>query len=567
MHRQQTYLSPELVPRLAAIDVGTNSLRLIIAEGLRDGKYRVLDDEKETTRLGRNLAASGFLDPTAVEASLAALRRMKQIADGFQVQRLRAIATCAVREAQDGPAFCRRVREEIGIDIEVVDAREEARLAFTSVAANFDLAGKRVAVADMGGGSTEIVLASDQLIEDVYTTPLGAVRLTEQFGSAQQLTLDDFVRLQSGVERLLRKHTPPKPLFRPHLLIGSGGTFTALATMLMAAKGQSGLPIRGYAVSRADLRHLLERLRKLTPKARRGVPGLSPDRADIIVAGLTVIDSLMQHFELNTLQVHDGGVRDGLLRSLVREWSGTPGQAPVERAAAVEHFAARCGVDLGHCRHVARLAGSLFEQLLARVDMPPSDRSLLETAALLQDVGYLIDYEQHHKHSYHLILNSHLPDFQPRELELVANVARYHRGSRPKKKHAAFARLKPEDRRRVRRLAAILRLAGGFDRSHSQQVQGLVLSGEGDQLVVRVVAEALPEVDLWGARRRAAIFEREFESRLEIEWQPWEPTPSASGETDDPALGATRPAVEHPAPPASRPAKPNGQLTAAQQGS
>ncbi len=527
--RQQTYLSPDLVPRLAAVDIGTNSLRLIIAEGLRGGNYRVLDDEKATTRLGRNLDATGVLDPPAVEASLLALRRMKQIADGYQVQSLKAIATCAVREAQDGPQFCRRVADEVGIPIEVVDARQEGRLAFLSVARAFDLTDKRVIVADIGGGSTEIVLASGSIVEEIYTTPLGAVRLAEQFLTAQSLSSDDFGRLLLGTERMLRRHTPPKPLFVPHLLIGSGGTFTTLAAMVMAARGQSA-PVRGFQVSRAEVRHLLDRLRKMSPKARRGVSGLSPERADIIVAGLAIIDCLMQRFEVNSLQVHDGGVRDGLLLSMVQESGGVAAPVPADREAGVEQFAVRCGVDLVHCRHVAHLAARLFDQLAPRYDMPPADRALVRAAALLQDVGYLIDYEQHHKHSYHLILNSHLADFTPSELEIVAQVARYHRGSRPKKKHPQFAALGKDDRRRVRRLAAIVRLAGGFDRSHSQMVSDVQVCEHSDRLEFWPVSAALPEVDLWGARRRAEILQRELKTPITIQWQPPEPAAKADGQ-------------------------------------
>jgi exopolyphosphatase/guanosine-5'-triphosphate,3'-diphosphate pyrophosphatase len=518
---QQTILSPELSHRLAAIDIGTNSIRLIIVEALRDGKYRILDEERENVRLGRRLGSTGRLDPDAIAASLAALRRMKQIAAGFQVRELRAIATCAVREAEDGPDFVRQAAAE-GIDVEVIPADEEARLAFLSVARSFDLEGKNVAVADIGGGSLEVVLASGDVIETMYSSPLGAVRLTETLADNQgPISGEEMERLSRKIDRVLHK-TIRKPPLLPHLVIGSGGTFTSLAEMVMASRRQVGLPVRGYEVSQADVHHLLERLRKLPVKARRSVPGMTPDRADIIVAGLAVIDGLMRRFQLNHLQCHDRGVRDGLILSMMEGAPGAAAPASMhpDRQAAVERFARACEVDQEHSRQVARLAGQMYAQLADAFSLPPEDRELVETAARLQDVGYLINYDQHHKHSYHLILNSRLSGFRPRELELVANVARYHRGSRPKRKHRNFRQLKPDDQRRVRRLAAILRVAGGLDRSHTQQILSVVVHRAAGGVELRAVSDEFPEVDLWGARRRAELFERAFDAPLAVSWQP-----------------------------------------------
>ncbi len=518
MEEKQFFLSPDLTHRLAAIDVGTNSLRLIIAEALRGGDYRILDEEKATTRLGKGLAASGKLNPDAVEQSLESLRRMKQIADGFQVRELRAIGTCAVREASDGQEFRRRVKEEAGLDLVIISAEEEARLAFFSVARNFNLEGKNVAVADIGGGSTEIILASGNFIEALCTTPLGAVRD------------DRTVRRRPAAERRAVRRAAAKRstascgdstrdvLLEPHQLIGSGGTFTTLAEIVMAGKGQTGLPLRGCEITRAEVRHLLDRLRKMTPEARRSLPGLSPDRADIIVAGVAIIDRLMRHFNLNRVIIHDRGVRDGLLLTMIDRSLGSSSDNVHDREAAVERFAARCDSDPVHGKQIARLAGLIYSQLIDRFGLDPHDRTLLETAARLQDVGYLINYEDHHKHSYYLILNSRLAGFQPQELELIANIARYHRGAEPKKKHDNFSQLSPRDQIRVRRLSSILRLAGGLDRSNSQQVRSVAVLPNGGRLTLQVIADELPEVDIWTAQRRSSSFEKAFGVDLEIEW-------------------------------------------------
>ncbi len=518
---KQIFLSPDLASRLAAIDIGSNSVRMIVAEALRGGTYRILEEEREPTRLGRSVAA-GLLDDESVARSIQALKSFRQIASGYQVANLRTIATCAVREARNGPEFCRRVREEVGLEVEVISGEREARLAFTSVQHAFDLSGRNTIVADIGGGSTEIVFATGNLIESIFSTPLGAVRLTEQFALGDCCDAPEAAR---GLERLddeiaavLKKQTT-KPLFAPHLLVGCGGTFTTLAELVMATRRESNVPVAGYTVSHAEVRHLLDRLRKMPLRARRSMPGMTPDRADIIVAGLSIIDALLKRFHVNTLAVHTRGVRDGLLREMIEEAAvASGGDEPAFRDAAIERLAAACSGEVEHGRTVAALAGRIFEQLATPLDLPAGDRLLLECAARLQDVGYVINYDQHHKHSYHLIRNSRLPGLRPHDLELIANVARYHRGALPKKKHENLSRLAADDQRRVQRLAAILRIAGGLDRSRSQQVRDVLASVDDGRAVLEVVADQEPQVDIWGAERRTDLFEKVFGMKVDVRW-------------------------------------------------
>jgi exopolyphosphatase/guanosine-5'-triphosphate,3'-diphosphate pyrophosphatase len=319
----------------------------------------------------------GFAE-RACKLTLAALRRFKQIAAGYQVDELRTIATCAVREAVNGPEFCQRVKDEVGIDVEVISPDQEAHLAFYSVQRAFDLNGKNAVVADIGGGSTEIVLASGNVIESIATTPLGAVRLTEIYGNGPGLAGKDYQRMIETIDRTLKKQVR-RAMFPPHLLIGSGGTFTSMAEMMMASRRQVGLPTRGYLLSRAEVSHLLDRLRKMPLKARRQVPGLAPDRADIIVAGIAVVDRLMRHFKVNLLQIHSRGVRDGLLLTMIDKNLGAPSTDPVSRDASIDRFAAACSgeQELAHGKQVARLAGRIFDQLAEPFGLNPDDRPLL----------------------------------------------------------------------------------------------------------------------------------------------------------------------------------------------
>ena len=229
---------------------------------------------------------------------------------------------------------------------------------------------------DIGGGSTEIVLAYGNLVEAIYTTQLGAVRFSEMYGNGPGMAGEDFQQMTDSIDRHLRKHTK-NPVFVPHILFGSGGTFTSLASMVMAAKSQSNLPIRGYQVTRAEVRHLLERLRKLPLRDRIAVPGLSADRVDIIVAGLAIIDRVMDRLQVNLLQVHNRGVRDGLLLTMIDQSLGAGTSANQhDREAAIERLAANAGGELDHGRHVARMAGLIFSQLVDIFELDANRSSL-----------------------------------------------------------------------------------------------------------------------------------------------------------------------------------------------
>ena len=518
---KQIFLSADMACRLAAIDIGSNSVRLLVAEALRGGTYRILDEEREPTRLGRSVSEKGQLDDESMERTITALQTFKQIAAGYQATSLRTIATCAVREARNGPEFCRRVREQVGLEVEVISGDREARLAFSSVQNAFDLSGKNVIVADIGGGSTEVVFATGDLIESIFSTPLGAVRLTEQFALGEGAVVEtfqrDIARMEEEIALCLKKRTT-RPLFAPHFLVGCGGTFTTLAELMMATKKEGDVPVAGYKVSHAEVRHLLDRLLKMPLRSRRSMAGMTPDRADIILAGLSIIDSLMKRFRVNTLMIHTRGVRDGLVREMIDDAVGTTVDDPAHRDAAIERLAAACSGELEHGRTVSLLAGRIYQQLAAPFELASGDKLLLECAARLQDVGYVINYDQHHKHSYHLIRNSRLPGIRAHDLELIANVARYHRGAHPKRKHENLARLSLEDQSRVQRMAAILRLAGGLDRSRSQQVRDVLVRSEHDRVFIDVVADQEPLVDIWGAERRTDLFEKVFDLPVTIQW-------------------------------------------------
>jgi len=511
---------PSTFPRLAAIDIGTNSIRLVVAEVQPDGTYRVLDEDREMTRLGRGLYRDGRLGDSPMQQSLQALGRMKAIADGFGVAELRAIATAAVREAANGRDFVSEAWRRHRVRLEVVPAEEEARLAFRSVTRHYDLADQLTAIVDIGGGSTEVILAAGGLVEQVVSLPLGAVRLAERYCKSDPLKEKHWKALRRAIDQTIEEGIG-KPPFAADVMIGSGGTFTNLAEMAQAERDGKVTGARDYQLSCAEVTRLLARLRETPLDARRQIPGLNPQRADIIVAGVAVIARLTRWLGSQRVLVNDRGVRDGVLLSMIDDLTGVapPSRTqPPDRLELARRFARKCRSNERHCEQVARLAVEIFEALRDAYALPPAGADMLRAAALLHDIGYLINHERHHKHAYHLIMHGDLRGFSAREIELIANVARYHRRAFPKKSHTNFARLDRGERRLVRRLAGILRVADGLDRTHGQAITR-VRCRMGDGWVrVHAVAARDPAIELEDAKRKAALFEQAFGGDLDLVW-------------------------------------------------
>ena len=505
--------------RLGAIDIGTNSIRLVVAAVDADGRYRVLEEEREMTRLGHGLFARGRLLSEPIERSLAALAKMKTIAKGFEVAELRAVATSAVREATNGRAFCQEVRRRCGLRVEIISGEEEAQLALRSALYHFDLSGRSVAIVDIGGGSMEVTLTAGAVVDEVWTLPLGAVRLTERYGGDDALSPKRWRRLRRGIDRVLDAQLR-KPPFHPEIMIGSGGTFTNLAQMVQLEREGDPRTVQGYAMSRADVVHLLHRLRATTLAERREIGGLNPKRADIIVAGAAAVSRLAKRLDTQQILVNTGGLRDGLLLAMIADHmrDTAEGSRRPYRLDSARAFARQCRSSERHCEHVAHLATQLFDGLAARFALPQEGRELLEAAALLHDIGYVINHAKHHKHAYHLILHGDLLGFTQRELEVVACVARYHRKAYPSKRHGAFARLERSDRRLVRRLAGILRVADGLDRTHTQRISGATCAVHRGFVELTVQARTDPRVEIWDAERKSGLFERAFKMEPRFAW-------------------------------------------------
>lgn len=500
--------------RLAAIDIGTNSIRCIVVEAASGDQFRVLDDEKASVRIGRNLGKGGKISPDAWGRAMETLVRMKQIADGYGVEIVEAVATSALRRAANGEAFIRELEARTGVKATVISGEEEARLVALSVLHNFDLEAMRYAMMDLGGGSLEIVTALGSHIEEFYSLELGAVTLTESYLHHDPVTREDFRKLLKLVRSALRDAFEGEEM-NAQCLVGSGGTVTSLASMIMAMRREGYDSVHGYEVLRSDIVHLLAMLLRKNLKERKEIPGLNPDRADIIIAGVTVIDELMRFFGANVLKVNERGIREGLILDRLRKHDLVRGNVRRRdwRSVALE-FARSCLVDEEHASQVTALSLRIFDALAAPFKMEERERRLLETAALLHDTGYFISYTGHHKHSYHLIRHADLFGFTPREREIVANVARYHRKSLPKKKHEGFSRLSEDDRTLVARLGGILRLADGLDRRRNSLVKNLSCELSGDTCRIVLEGDCDLAVEIYGGKAKGDLFENAFQRKL-----------------------------------------------------
>jgi exopolyphosphatase/guanosine-5'-triphosphate,3'-diphosphate pyrophosphatase len=503
-------------PRLAAIDIGTNSIRSILVEvDPREG-FRVLDDEKANVRLGEGLNQSGRISAAAQERAISALERMSQIITGLGADMVEVVATSAVRKAENRGQFLQAVKDATGISINVIDGETEAELAVLSVHHNFAMAKQRFAMADIGGGSVEVVVASGMHTETSVSLELGAVFLTEAFIHSDPAAESEQKNLRKHIRKALKKAGVGDEL-PVSCLIGSGGTMTNIGAMVMALRGEAYQSVHRYEVLHSEIIHLLAMLSRKSQKERLAIPGLNPDRADIILAGMILADELMRRFKTNLLRINAKGIREGLiLQSLQKRGLLPLSSTPRDWKDSVLDFARSCRFDELHAGQVSRLALRIFDTLAEVNQFERRSRELLEAAALLHDIGYFISYDQHHKHSYHLIRHANIFGFTPREREIVANLARYHRKASPRKSHDNFGHLSGADQQLVAKLGGILRLADGLDRRRNRHIEELDCSLTKGILTLSLTSRADLSVEIFGAKTKGDLFEAAFSYQLVI---------------------------------------------------
>jgi exopolyphosphatase/guanosine-5'-triphosphate,3'-diphosphate pyrophosphatase len=504
------------VRRAAVIDMGSNSFRLVVY-GYEPGRFwQHVDEIREPVRVGQGMGEEATLKPEPMERAVSTAKVFGAFCRASGIDEVTAVATSAIRSAKNGEDLLDRIRSESGLDPRVIDEREEARYGYLAIA-NSTTIGDGFGI-DIGGGSVQAMRIEKRALTESGSWQLGAVRVSEAFlpgdgevGPKQLKALRKHVKSElESAEWFAKGENPPRA-------VGIGGTIRNLAS---AAERRAGLPdtdAQGYLLTRDALEELIEELAGMPPQKRGGVPGIKPDRGDVILGGAVVLGALMDRCGAEELEATDAGLREGVFFERFLEGDDPP-LFPDVRGASVMNLAHRYQEDLHHPRHVARLSLEILDGLAAAGAIEPSaeDRELLWAAGMLHDIGTAVDYDDdHHKHSRYLILNARLPGFTPRELYLIALTARYHRKGDPDASELGKLARKNDDRRLLL-LAGTIRLAEQLERSRDQSVRAVTVSALDGEVLLDPEAPADASVAIWSARRNADVLEKALDRTVTV---------------------------------------------------
>ncbi len=537
------------MPRFAALDLGSNALRLRIVEAHASAtgreqlsllpeagsSWREVLSLRAPVRLGSEVFVTGKLAASSIGAACNALRDFRQSMDDAKVDAYRATATSAVREASNGLTLVERARREAGIELEVIEGIEEARLIQLAVVRRLGLADRRALLVDVGGGSTELTFLDKGRSAWAISLPIGTVRLLEMYlRGAKTVERGRQKLLFEGVDRTLAEAVPTLKKMPFEIVVGTGGSVDTLSELCGLKGGHAGYP---RAVDVGLMKTLLGKLFAMTPDQRRETYNLRPDRADTIVTAGSIFLRVAELFKTQAIVAPGVGLKEGILEELVDKYFDRWDKES-EARTVIEgclRLGKRYGFDQAHGELVASLAASLFDDMASYHGFGERERLLLRSAALLHDVGDYVRYDGHHKHSYYLIQHSDIMGLSPDERAIVANVARYHRKSPPDPSHPNFRDLDKEARSKVRSLAAILRIADALDREHLGKVKTAraEIDGKGRKMHLFVTGEEDRELEEWTVRAKSELLRDVFDLDIII---------AGAG-----AGGSARPASKEPA--------------------
>ena len=504
---------------LAALDIGTNSFHLVVARVLDNG-YEIVTREKETVRLGHGGGDMKELSTDAIDRGISSLRRMQRIAAAHNAP-VRAVATSAVREAHNADVFLTRARREAKVDIEVISGLEEARLIHLGVLQAVPAFEQRLILIDIGGGSTEVLVGERGETLAARSFKLGAVRLTDRFFAGGTTTSGSVSECRSYIRSILATFDRDVEELGFDIAIASSGTAETIARIIHAARDDTALhTFNRFEFTVGELQSITESLaKKRSSDDRRSTPGLDPARADIIVAGALVLEGVADIFGIKSFVFSEAALREGvLLDTIARLQGGALHHLRDVSRRSIRALAERCDDDLTHSAHVAALALQLFDATESLHGLPADAREYLEAGALLANVGLVISHSKHHLHSYYVIRNSELTGLTDTEIEIIAQIARYHRKSAPKAGHTEFGRLSSDHQRLVKTLAGILRVTIGLDRTHDGRVRSVMAHVRRDRLVIEALAKRGKEIslELYTANERSNLLEEVLGQRVDI---------------------------------------------------
>jgi len=500
---------------IAAIDAGSNAVRLSVARAYSALDIEPLTTERYPLRLGEGVFVRHRFSEEILKKAVKAFRHLRGIMDEFGVTKYRAVATSATREAQNRDVLVRLVKQATGITLEVIGAKEESRLGREAALAAVGPEVQPRCIVDLGGGSLELTILRDHTVEQGVQLPIGAVRLMTTLNLPGVIRPVQAEQVRRYVRALLESRLPTRPNLADQVAAALGGNAETLSNVAPGPR-QDGLPTLELSLLRERLGDIL----KLDVRERMKAYGVRRDRADVMGVAAIIFVTLGRYLNVQRFLIPGVGIREGLLQEIAREaFSRKEPHRYDDEARQIligtRTYGRRFEYDQRHAEHVRELSLMLFDQLQAIHHLPPQSRVQLEAGALLHDVGHRISHRGHHKHGEYLALNGDIPGLEGRDRNIVGAVVRYHnRKSEPASHHPAYSALNSNDKRISRRLASIVRIAEGLDHSHRQRVQSLRASFHRGAVTLQVEARGDAAEDLRDAERSSNLFEKEFHVQL-----------------------------------------------------
>lgn len=510
--------------RLAAIDIGTNSVHMIVVRVRPDFSFEVVDREKEMVRLGAGGLDGKKMTQESMNAALQALSKFQRLATSHQVDEILAVATSATREAENGGAFLKAIERKTGIRARLITGTEEARLIHLAAVYGVDTP-KPAVVIDIGGGSVEITRGTGREIEFARSFKMGVIRLTERYVDSDPISSRDERKMVEFISEQADRYLETIVEAGYDRVIGTSGTILSLGTVATAIdRGVAPTEVRNLRVPAKSLRKLRKSAVDMDLEERMHLPGLDPRRADLMVAGAILLDTILRRLGADEITLCDLALREGVLLDYIhghRKHIARVDRYPDVRRRSVIELAERCSWEGEHSRQVAALALTMFDLTKRIHGLGDREREWLEYAGFLHDIGNHISYEKHHRHSYYLIKNGDLRGFEPTEIEIIALLTRYHRRATPKDDHIGQAALGKKHRRAVEVLSAFLRLAETLDRSRHGVVRGMEIRERLGEIRIKVQAVGDAELEVWAAHKQAKALEEALDRKVRIEKVPY----------------------------------------------
>jgi len=505
------------------IDIGTNSVRLLVVRLNPNHSYTILTRQKQQVRLGEGEFDDEEIKADAIERLVVVCRKFMDLARTFSTEEFVAVATSAMREATNQNEVLHLLRQEAQIDVRVISGQEEARLIYLGIASGVHIEDRQAFFIDIGGGSTEIAVGGDRTYQYLESFRLGAIRLSNFYfpqDTTGPVPPDQYKRVQHHIRDTIIHSVKKIRSMKPFIAIGSSGTIMNLAEIaqkVIHQNGSNGDPV----LSAKDLQKVVDLLCSLPLDQRRKVPGMNPERADIIIAGAAILDTFMKELGLDSIQITGRGLQDGLLVDYLSRMDAFPLLGELSpRQRSVLQLGRSCGINEVHARTVTSLVLELFDSAKEQGlhNFGDNERELLEYATFLHDIGSFISYSNHHAHSYYIIKNSELLGFDQKEITFMANIARFHRKRAPRKRDPEVMELESRERDALRVLTTFIRLSESLDRSHTALIQHVKFT-QADKGVVHleVVARGDCQLEIWGVEAEKKAFEKIFEKQLVIE--------------------------------------------------